>query len=780
MRKTAGWAVLLLGTAGLAWWAHGNQARQIETQVSDAAKAAAVGSVHDVQVRVSGRDIIVEGLADSQAELDQIKDTLNQVPGRRIVRADMEILPSATPYTFGLTKTVEGVLENGRGVAPTAGDAAALNAAVPNMDLELASGAPTGWSAAVSGGVTALNQLREGTLEVTDTALTLRGTAQSGAELAAIDAAISDLPEGFTATREVTLLDDGQPADFDLSYNATTGVTFTGRLAEGLAGADLGARLGAADITDESSADLAPADIGAIDTDQTRILIEAIAPQMPQIEALDLSVMGARPGQPNIAAQMALAARPDADANAVVSAITDALPSEIAENLDVSMMQAPAPAEGADTRTNQITGAQEYLIDGQWAPAQDPYTLSAAKDSSGITLGNGYVPSSQARAAIADAGVDAAGLVPAYGAPDGWGPAAAAGIQSLAPLNEGTLDLTGTDLTLTGQAATPAEAQAAEAALANLPEGYVSTAVIEVLDDGVDADYSVSYSAAEGAKVEGRLPAGLTASDIASAMGLGGIIDQTTTDESGGAEADIAAGKSLLQSLAPWMSQVETLNVDLPQGVAQSGTTMDLELALGADGAAAQEALASALPQGTDLALRVQDSLPEGASTTRTNAATGLDEQVRDGFWLPVWKFQPNAEACAQQSATVLKDYKINFVSGSDEIEGSSSRALSALASMMEICIAADLTAELGGHTDSTGSAELNQKLSQGRADAVMQALVERGIPAEAMVAKGYGPDKPIASNDTEEGRAENRRTEILWAPKGAASTQETAPTTGN
>lgn len=68
----------------------------------------------------------------------------------------------------------------------------------------------------------------------------------------------------------------------------------------------------------------------------------------------------------------------------------------------------------------------------------------------------------------------------------------------------------------------------------------------------------------------------------------------------------------------------------------------------------------------------------------------------------------------------------------------------------------------LEGHTDNQGSASYNRNLSQGRANAVKQALMDRGIPAARTEAKGYGPDRPVATNATPEGRALNRRTELL------------------
>nr|WP_199000239.1 OmpA family protein [Flavobacterium sp. ASV13] len=65
------------------------------------------------------------------------------------------------------------------------------------------------------------------------------------------------------------------------------------------------------------------------------------------------------------------------------------------------------------------------------------------------------------------------------------------------------------------------------------------------------------------------------------------------------------------------------------------------------------------------------------------------------------------------------------------------------------------------GHTDSTGSAKINDKLSQERAEAVMNALIQRGVNPENLVAKGFGSSQPVASNKTAAGKAQNRRTEI-------------------
>jgi OOP family OmpA-OmpF porin len=69
---------------------------------------------------------------------------------------------------------------------------------------------------------------------------------------------------------------------------------------------------------------------------------------------------------------------------------------------------------------------------------------------------------------------------------------------------------------------------------------------------------------------------------------------------------------------------------------------------------------------------------------------------------------------------------------------------------------------EVAGHTDSKGSEEYNQGLSERRANAVKDYLNSKGVRASRLTARGYGESRPVASNDTDEGRAENRRVELI------------------
>ena len=73
-----------------------------------------------------------------------------------------------------------------------------------------------------------------------------------------------------------------------------------------------------------------------------------------------------------------------------------------------------------------------------------------------------------------------------------------------------------------------------------------------------------------------------------------------------------------------------------------------------------------------------------------------------------------------------------------------------------------DVIVEVGGHTDSRGGDAYNMDLSQRRAETVINYLISKGVPADRLVAKGYGESQPISSNDTDEGRFQNRRVELV------------------
>ena len=109
--------------------------------------------------------------------------------------------------------------------------------------------------------------------------------------------------------------------------------------------------------------------------------------------------------------------------------------------------------------------------------------------------------------------------------------------------------------------------------------------------------------------------------------------------------------------------------------------------------------------------------------------------------------------------AKVYTLQNVLFDTGKSTLKPTSYKALNDLVEVMKL--KPSMIIEIGGHTDNTGSKEINLKLSQGRADAVRNYLIQKGILAARITAKGYGDTKPVADNATEEGKAKNRRTEV-------------------
>lgn len=101
----------------------------------------------------------------------------------------------------------------------------------------------------------------------------------------------------------------------------------------------------------------------------------------------------------------------------------------------------------------------------------------------------------------------------------------------------------------------------------------------------------------------------------------------------------------------------------------------------------------------------------------------------------------------------------VNFRTNSAELTPESFEALDQVAA--SLLAHADVRVEISGHTDATGSRRRNNELSIQRALSVKEYLVQKGIDPDRMEAKGYGPDRPIATNATRDGRSQNRRVEL-------------------
>lgn len=102
----------------------------------------------------------------------------------------------------------------------------------------------------------------------------------------------------------------------------------------------------------------------------------------------------------------------------------------------------------------------------------------------------------------------------------------------------------------------------------------------------------------------------------------------------------------------------------------------------------------------------------------------------------------------------------INFDTGKSTIKPASEQIISQIVQMLKAN--PELSINIEGHTDNVGNPKSNKILSDERAKAVLESIVAQGIDPKRLKAAGYGQDKPIADNNTEEGRAKNRRVELV------------------
>lgn len=142
---------------------------------------------------------------------------------------------------------------------------------------------------------------------------------------------------------------------------------------------------------------------------------------------------------------------------------------------------------------------------------------------------------------------------------------------------------------------------------------------------------------------------------------------------------------------------------------------------------------------------------------------------------MPVMEIRANRPApgpdrvVLTNSSIVIKD-KVQFATGKAEILPPSFGLLDEVAEVFVDNPQIEQV-QIEGHTDATGGAGLNRKLSQARAESVVKYLAAKGVKKNRMIAKGFGPDKPIAGNEDEAGREQNRRVEFNIVKQGPKKT---------
>ena len=352
-------------------------------------------------------------------------------------------------------------------------------------------------------------------------------------------------------------------------------------------------------------------------------------------------------------------------------------------------------------------------------------------------------------------GLDVSGLdLSEVGKPADWIPAAEALNIVLPRLEQATVRLKGQSLGIAGILRRGFSADGSVAAVQNeMPEGWELD-----LDLRESAPLSeMVFSKREGELVlSGVLPLGLGEEE---ALALAGENAGGEALASAG-EGDAGAWRQLLSSLSKGLVFFDSATGEINAGnLAINGI-----LKPGYTPVTMQTWMSGQLVEGWTLSLTA-DETPANEGDARTNLLTDETETFRSGYWLPDVDFAVSPETCQTQVDTSLSNEKIQFVTGSARIDDAGRTLLNRLAAVAVRCLNSSiLRLNIAGHTDSRGDDATNQALSEERAQAVLRALADRGVRADAMEANGFGETQPIAPNNTPEGRADNRRIDFVWS----------------
>ncbi len=371
-------------------------------------------------------------------------------------------------------------------------------------------------------------------------------------------------------------------------------------------------------------------------------------------------------------------------------------------------------------------------------PVIAPYRLRLGREDGIPRLEDCAAETTDARDQILTAAI-AAG-VPAdqaacdlgIGAPPGWNLAVLAGLGAIGTAGGGTLEVGGNTVRVTLPTETTDEDLAA---------------LQQRVTAGLPANYTLDLHRAEAAPEDGppRFTAEIGSAPTATIQGV--ITDETmrqTVQSLARAQLGPIEGELKLDPAIPEGWPLRVLAGLDAMGAIDRGrlnVTLDRIEVTGVSGdpfatEKAVAALATRLGAGADFSLSITYD-------------RRLDPEIE----------QPDGTTCVDRLNTVMLESEIGFEPGGARISGDIAPVLEELRPILDDC--AIFQIEVAGHTDGQGSAESNMTLSLGRAEAVLAAFAEAGMPVANMVAAGYGETRPIAENDTEEGREANRRIEM-------------------
>jgi OOP family OmpA-OmpF porin len=383
-------------------------------------------------------------------------------------------------------------------------------------------------------------------------------------------------------------------------------------------------------------------------------------------------------------------------------------------------------------RVGGVTGVRLVNDETRLVPEAQPFVWTAERDVAHIALGgNAPLPAVKAKlldtARAAVAGVEVAdqmGL--ARGAPAKFDAAALLLIDQIARLKDGKITLSDTSVKLAGMARDLGGREAIAAALKNLPQGY------SIADNAIKAPPYIFQANKD---------------PVAVTVTFTGYVPDNAVH----AALVAAATRKFFDEKV--LDQLKA-SVGAPAGFANAATV--------ALGALSRLSTGSLVMADREIRLSGDALYPAAADQIRASLGTDLPQgwKVKADISVRPAATPVDASVCQQLFVELFGKGKIRFDTASSAIDRDSLGLLDRLAETALRCPSAEI--EIAGHTDTAGDDGTNQTLSEKRAQAVVDYLVRAGLPAERLSAVGYGSSKPLASNDTEDGRAQNRRIEFV------------------
>jgi OOP family OmpA-OmpF porin len=365
-------------------------------------------------------------------------------------------------------------------------------------------------------------------------------------------------------------------------------------------------------------------------------------------------------------------------------------------------------------------------------PEASPYVWSIERDVVRVTLG-GSAPLPASRARLLDGARAALNAVEiadrmtlARGAPPRFDAAALLLIDQAAKLKEGKITLRGNQIELKGMARDLGGREAIAAALRNLPDGY--TVAANEIEAPPYVFRAYKDPVAGRVTLDGYVPDNSVHAALAAAAGRKFFSEQVVDN----LKASVGAPKGFADAVPPALGALSRLS---------TGTLVLSDREVHLSGDALFEAAASQIRAG------LNKELPQGWTVKADISVKPLAAPV-------------DATVCQQLFNTLLAKGTVQFEPASATIDPDSASLLDRLTETALRCPGAIV--EIAGHTDSDGSDAFNQALSEKRARAVVDHMVKAGLPQDRFRPFGYGSKVPLAGNDTEAGKAKNRRIDFV------------------